>query len=88
MGVLTAVVVGVLGSLPLFAVVWFWEKHPRRRGRGLAEALCAIVASVLVVFLAGALLDPPTSGVPMAIPLLIGGMVLALSLNRMAREEA
>lgn len=82
-----SILVGVLGALPLFGMVWFWEKHPRRRGRGLLEALCAIVASVLIVVLAGAVLEPATSGVPMAIPLIIGGMVLALSLNRMVQHS-
>lgn len=87
MSALMAIVVGVLGSLPLFGMVWFWERHPRRRGRGLVEALCAIIASMLVVFLAGTLLGPLTSGVPLAIPLIIGGMVLALALNRMVQDE-
>lgn len=86
MSELLTIVVGFAGAAPLFAMAWFWQKRPRGRSRGVGEALAAIVASVLIVMLAGVVFGPLTSGGLIMVPLVIGGLVLALSLNRMVQD--
>lgn len=73
--------------LPMLGLSLFWQRHPRRRQRGLAEALGAVLLAILIVFIVGPLIpnsDEPAIGVMM--PIVLGGVVMGMALNRMVRD--
>lgn len=79
---------GILAMLPMLGLALFWRKHPRSRSRGLAEALGATLLAILIGFYVGPLIlgsDGPGAG--MTVPMVLGGAVMGMSLNRMARDE-
>ena len=78
----------LLPMLPMLGLTLFWQKHPRSRARGLAEAFGAILIAVLIGFLVGPLIpdsDGPVTTV--MLPMILGGSVMSMVLNRMVRDE-
>lgn len=79
---------GLLTMLPMLGLTLFWRTHPRSRSRGMAEAFGAILVAVLIGFYVGpSILEGAGGGVGLTVPMVLGGMVMGMSLNRMARNE-
>lgn len=85
---MNGLLLSLLPMLPMLGLTLFWQKHPRSRTRGLAEALGAILLAVLIGFSVGPLM--PDSDGPVTtfvLPMILGGSVMSLALNRMVRDE-
>ena len=85
---MNGLLLGLLAMLPMLGLSFYWQKHRRSRGRGLAEALGVILLAILIVFVVGPLIpnsDRPIAGV--TLPIAMGGVVMGMSLNRMVRDE-
>lgn len=85
---MNGLLLGLLAMLPMLGLSLFWQRHQRRRERGLAEALGAVLLAILIVLVVGPLIpnsDEPAVGVMM--PIVLGGAVMGMSLNRMVRNK-
>lgn len=85
---MNGLLLGLLAMLPMLGLTLFWQRHRRSRSRGLAEALGATLLAVLIVILVGPFIpDSESAGVSVVLPMVVGGAVMAISLNRMVRDE-
>lgn len=81
-------IVGLLAAVPLLGLPLLWRGRPRARGRALLDVLAAVAASVLVLMVAGAVLDAEAVSAAMFLPVVISGSVVAVTANRMVNQPS
>ena len=65
-----------------------WRGRPRARGRALLDVLAAVASSVLILMVAGAVVDAETVPAALFLPVVISGSVVAVTANRMVNQPS
>lgn len=81
-------IVGLLAAVPLLGLPLLWRARPRARRRALLDVLAAVVASVLILMVAGAVLDAEAVATALFRPVVISGSVVAVTANRMVNQPS
>lgn len=88
MNAMVELIVGLLAAVPLLGLLLLWRRRPRARGRALIDVVAAVPASVLILMIAGAVLDPEAVSAATFLPVIISGSVVAVSANRMVNRPS